>query len=389
MVIADLADARIAERAIAVGTYASDLPTALKRALARVLVRLQLVPPIFPIYAVHSCESTTPAFVREAAHHAGVEVRAWFLLIEPGPDHKRPVFFLFTQDPDACLVVKFSRLVHDRRKAEREARGLAAAHGAGPVAAAHAPTVLADFELSGHHAVIQTALPGQSVGRMVGGWGSRRRKLDQMEPVVEWLCEIARATTHRRSSLGADVRELIDRGWSGGDAAHLTQVAAATPALFQHGDLADGNVIVGQGRFIAVDWELARAEGFPLWDLVYLAVCALPLVDGALGRGAADREENHVRYLNELFRGRAASSPQFFRWLRTSAVASGLNLETVPEVVALGLRWYATLQARLHERGELPTGSGWAPLERFAAQWLSDPDLGISWPAWRRSVGSS
>ena len=94
--------------------------------------------------------------------------------------------------------------------------------------------------------------------------------------------------------------------------------------MFQHGDFADGNVIADGNSFVAVDWELARADGFPLWDLLYLAVCALPLLDGALGEDVASREDEHVRYLNALFRGRAASSAAFFRWLRAmAAIRSG------------------------------------------------------------------
>jgi hypothetical protein len=389
-VIVDLADGRAAERAIAIGTHAADLPTAAKREIARALVRLGLVPPLGPVYTVHSSASTTPALVGEAARRAGVEVDGWFLLIEPGPDHKRPVFYLLSGQEGAAAVVKFSRLLDDRRKAQREARGLAAARSAGAVAASHAPHVLADFELGGHHAVVQTAILGRTVGRMASAWGLRRgRKLAQIEPVVEWLCRIARATAHRRGSLDDDLCDTIAGGWSGDVAQHLARVAAATPAVFQHGDLADGNVIVDRGAFMAIDWELASSDGYPLWDLLYLAVCALPLVDGALDGGAADREEKHVRYLNELFRGGAASSPDFFRWLRAAAEASGLGLEAVPEVVALGLRWYSTLQARLHRRGELPSGTGWAPLERFAEQSLTDADLGIAWPAWRNSIGSA
>lgn len=386
IVIADLSHGRAAERALAVGTDAGSVRAAAKRGLARAVVRFRLLPPIVPMYTVQSSPSTTPALVREAARQVGVKVEGWFLLIEPGPDHKRLVFFLFTGRGDPHLVVKFSRLVDDGSKAWREARGLEAARAAGAAIVAHAPKVLAEFEISRHHATVQTAAIGQTLARTVSGRQSRRKKVSQIESVVDWLCEIGRTTAHRRGSLGDDVRETIARSSSGSDADRLVRIAWASPAVFQHGDLADGNVIIDGDSFVAVDWELARADGFPLWDLVYLAVCALPLVDDAFGEDAARREDEHVRYLSDLFRGRAASSAVFLRWLRAAADASGLNPHAVPEIVTLCLLWYSTLQTRLHAQGELPSGSGWAPLERFTSEWLADPELGMSWPLWRDSV---
>ena len=377
IVIADPSHGRVAERAIALGTHAGNMRAATKRELARVLVRFRLLPPILPMYTVHSHSSTTPALVREAARQAGVEVGGWFLLIQDGPDHRRLVFFLFTGRGDAHVVVKFSRLVDDSHKARREARGLEVARAAGAVIAARAPKVLAEFEISGHHATVQTAATGQTLGRTVSARGSRRQKLSQIETVVDWLCEIARATAYRRGSVRDDVRETITRRFSGSDTDRLLKIAFAAPAVFQHGDLSDGNVIVDGEDFVAVDWELARADGFPLWDLICVAVCTLPLLDRGLYEKSAQREDEHVRHLGDLFRGRAASSAAFLGWLRSVADASGVDATVVPEIVTLWFLWYSEQWA------------GWAPLERFTLEWLTNPELGMSWPLWRDSSSGS
>jgi hypothetical protein len=387
IVIADLSRGQAAEHALGVATHADDLPGAAKRAFARALVRFRLLPPIFPLYAVCAPE-TTPAFVREAVRRTGLDVVGWFLLVEPGPDHKRLVFFLLTERGPAA-VVKFSRLVDDSRKGEREAQGLRAAQAAGPDVVAHAPKLLAQFEISRHHATVQTAAAGQAFTRAMAGRGSRRTRLSQLGAVVEWLSKIAQATSRRRTSLSDDVRRAIaDSRLVPEDAEHLVRIASLSPAVFQHGDLADGNVITNLDSFLAIDWELAEPEGFPLWDFIYLAVCALPLLDRAVGDDPGSRDTAHVRYLHDLVRGRAPSSAAFFDWLVELADASGLSLDAVPEIVTLCLLWYSTLQTRLAASGDLPSGSAWAPLTWFAEDWLADPDLGLSWRLWRETIGA-
>jgi Phosphotransferase enzyme family len=376
IVVVDLSHGPAAERALAVATHAGTFRAAAKRSFARAIVRFRLLPPIVPMYTVHSASSTTPALVREAARQAGVEAVAWFLLIEPGADHRRLVFFLFTGRGEPQVVVKFSRLRDDLRKAKLEARGLEAAAVAGASVVEHAPKLLAQFEIGRHHATVQTAIPGQTLGRTISTRGSRRRKLMLIEAVVDWLCEIARSTAHRRGSLGADFCQTIMRGCSG-DAARLMRIASSAPAVFQHGDLADGNIIVDGDAFVAVDWELARADGFPLWDFICLTVCTLPLLDRKVYDQGEHREDAHVRHLGDLFRGRAPSSSVFLQRLRSVADASGLDPAVVPEIVTLWFLWYSEQWA------------GWAPLERFTSHWLAAPDLGMSWTLWRDSMSSS
>jgi hypothetical protein len=386
VVIADLSNGRVAERALAIGTHAYDVPAAAKRAVARTIVRLRFLPPILPMYSVYSRLSATPAFVRQAAQQAQLQISGWFLLIESGPDHRRLTFFLFGVRGDLEAVVKFSRLKDDGGKARREARGLDAARAAGAPLVAHAPKLLGAFELSEHHAIVQTAATGQALARVMSGRESRESKLSRMEAVADWLSDIACATSRPRSSLDPEVHETIMRAPNSVDAHQLLRVIGSAPEVFQHGDFTDWNIIIDRDSFVAVDWELARPDGFPLWDLIYLAVSALPALDDAVGADATRRDDEHVRYLHDLFRGRAASSATFLRWLRSTADASGLSTEDVPALITACLLWYSTLQTRLHARGDLPTGSGWAPLERFTADWLADPQLGTSWPLWREQI---
>jgi hypothetical protein len=322
-----------------------------------------------PGYTIQSRTSTTPALVREAARQAGVQARGWFLQTQRAADHASAAFFLLTEEGHADLVVKFSRLVGDRRKTGPEIRGLEAARAAGAVVFAHAPRLVTEFELSGHHAVVQTAVLGPTAARIAGTWGlgSRSRKLEHIEAIVEWLFEVARVTAHRRTSVREDVRDAIVSRWRGGEVERLIETAATAPAVFQHGDLADENVIVDGDGFIAVDWEWARDDGFPLWDLLSLAVTALPLVEGAAG------DDDRVRRLRDLFHGRARSSMLLFDWLRRAAVASGLDMALVPQIVTL---WFLSCSQR---------PDGWPALERFAAEWLADPELGVSWSFWPRS----
>jgi len=138
----------------------------------------------------------------------------------------------------------------------------------------------------------------------------------------------------------------------------------------------EGNIIADGGDFVAVDWELARADGFPLWDLMCVAVSTLPLVDRALYEESTRREDEYVRHLGDLFRGHAASSAVFLRWLRSVADASRVEPAIVPEIVTLWFLWYSEQWA------------GWAPLERFTSEWLASPELGMSWPLWRDSTSS-
>ena len=65
-----------------------------------------------------------------------------------------------------------------------------------------------------------------------------------------------------------------------GAPADLVERLPAVPAVLQHNDLGTWNVVTDGRAFMAVDWESARPDGMPLWDLCYFLADALPRLAG-------------------------------------------------------------------------------------------------------------
>ena len=87
--------------------------------------------------------------------------------------------------------------------------------------------------------------------------------------------------------------------------------SAQLPAVLQHNDLGTWNAVwAAPGEFTVLDWESARANGLPLWDLLYFSVDALGLLDGA--RTAEQRADHAVR----LLRGELPASQTLFETIR-------------------------------------------------------------------------
>jgi hypothetical protein len=129
-----------------------------------------------------------------------------------------------------------------------------------------------------------------------------------------------------------------------------------------------------------VDWEDARANGLPLWDLVYFLSDSLALLDRAYGGRA--RQEHFL----SLFKGTGRSSPVLFRWLRRAVQESSVSPDAVaPIVAACWMSQVLTHVTRgedaarfaVHGLAKLP------PWERWATLWLNDPELGPGWSSWR------
>jgi hypothetical protein len=362
--------------ALAVGAWnpAGTRMGAVKHRAGRALLHAGVFPPMRTLYAVRADASgNVPALVALAAGRLGMQLGAWYLVAERGPDDKRLAFFLVPPGTArAEAVVKFSRIPHERTKNDRESRGLLAAHRAGRTVSEHAPRLLGRAAVAGHHANIESVAPGRTLGRLLLGPWPTSQKLAALDGVARWLATVARSTRRERAVvdralLDAVASSSLDRTVT----ATLVETARTTPAVLEHGDLAGHNVLVADGNFTAIDWELANADGYPLWDVLYLALYCLPLVAGTRD------DETTLRYLRRLFRGEEQDSPRLFGWLHAVADAAGVPPEAVPRLVTLGLLWYADVRVRLvSEHG--------TPLLRFQRTWLSDPDLGLAWPAWRR-----
>jgi hypothetical protein len=372
--IVELSQRRPAALAVGAWNPAGSRAGAVKHRAGRALLHAGLFPPIRPLYAVRAGgPGNVPALVALAADRLGMQLAAWYLVVERGPDDKRLAFFLVPAGAvRADAVVKFSRIRHDRAKNDREDRGLLAVHRAGSTVRDHAPRLLGRAEVAGYHANTESVAPGQTLGRLLLGPRPRAEKLAVLDRVVRWLATTARSTRRERARVD---RALLDAVRSSSldrtSMASLVETARTTPAVLEHGDLAGHNVLVADGDFTAIDWELADSDGYPLWDALYLALYCLPLAAGNQDDGSM------LRYLHRLFRGEEQDSPRLFGWLRAVADAAGLPPDAVPPLVTLGLLWYADVRVRLvSEQG--------TPLLRFERAWLSEPGLGLAWPAWRR-----
>lgn len=331
-------------------TDAAERLSMFKHRVGAALVGFSLLPPLRPMLGIASAAGTTPAVVATARRAGLAPEGQWFMVVPSGTAPKRGAFFLFGEEAVPELVVKFARLRGYDDKFRREERGLASARAAGRMVSARAPQQRGDIEVAGFRATVHTAARGAPLGSVLRRAGDRSEKLLLLDRIASWLRDVSAATMRPSRS--------------------------RIPAVFEHGDLADGNIIVSGREFTVIDWELATSEGVPLRDLLYLCLNALPLLDGAV------TEEEHVEHLVGLFRGTAPSSGRFFGWLSQAGAAVGLGLDDVPQLVMGGLAHHAALRRRLHS--DAGFADEWMVLERLAQRWPETPGLGPSWTAWAR-----
>jgi hypothetical protein len=201
-----------------------------------------------------------------------------------------------------------------------------------------------------------------------------------LEAVAAWIVQVGVETSGGRASAAVEVERLraetiptrgdVDPGISD----RLDQL----PAVLQHNDLGGWNVVVDRAAgFTAVDWESARSQGLPLWDLWYFLAHTLVQLDGFDG--------DPVDGFRRLFRGEAPSSALLFRWTREAAQALDLPAETLGPLATLcwlhHSRSGGARAVALEGRGG--EAKSW-PAARFIDVWLADPALGPSWIRWQR-----
>jgi hypothetical protein len=102
--------------------------------------------------------------------------------------------------------------------------------------------------------------------------------------VIHWLGELGASTSRMTptSELVDPLHELVRRlealyplDTAERRALHrhvdeLTDAADELPVVFQHGNVADWNLIVGpDGNIVFLDWEFAEPDGLPLWDVFF------------------------------------------------------------------------------------------------------------------------
>jgi hypothetical protein len=379
-VLLDLTDRRAAAAGAGTGLVPGGRRGVFKHRVGRGLLRVGLFPPVRTVYTVRA-PSTIPAIVERSREVTGFAPNGWFLKTEPD-EWRRCVFYVYratSRHPDA--VIKFSRRRGDTGKSAREVTGLHILASGPQVAQERSPRLLGSFDIDGYHADVQTAVRGKTLTRVLDSPGSRAGKVGHLEAVHRWLCDVARASATRRTAAPENLRTAATpQQGHPNTRADLTAVLAAAPSVFMHGDLSDGNVMIGK-EFSIIDWEYAEPHGLPLWDQLKLALYSLPLLDGA------HSEAQHTDHLTALFRGQLPGSDLLFRWLRDLALASGVRPDQVPALISLGLRYrLARRMARRLAETEGDLGS-WAPVDKFTEIWFSAPDLGLDWSAWQARTG--
>jgi hypothetical protein len=310
------------------------------RAAAEALARGMRLPGR-PRTVLGSRTEGAPFIVAPALAELGLERAEGFAAFGRWADRlSRGAWFLFA--PDAAepgWVVKFARVPGTRRLFDADERGLRLAAEAGEPVASHAPRLVTRYTAGGLDASVETA----AVGEPLAG----REAIDR---IAGWVVAVARATA---SPSPRRVHESLP----------------PLRTVFQHGDLSDENVFVRDGSFTIVDWESARADGMPLWDVFYFLTHALAAADGVASE--EEREQHFVR----LWRGELPASQTLRRWALAAAEATDVPHEAIGQLATLLWTTYAENDARHAAR----VGSAVPATVRFARRWASDPALGPGW----------
>jgi hypothetical protein len=332
--------------------------------------------------AVLTRGAAQPLLVAEAAKRFDFGPQPdWFVVCGQGDVLARGLFVVFgagQRQPE--WIVKFARVPDYSEPFERDEAALSMVARVGGAASAHAPRLLGRFTVAGHHAAVETAAAGSRLSGVLQSRAPRAEKLRVLEAVAAWIVQVGVETSGGRASAAVEVARLraetiptrgdVDPGISD----RLDQL----PAVLQHNDLGGWNVVVDRAAgFTAVDWESARSQGLPLWDLWYFLAHTLVQLDGFDG--------DPVDGFRRLFRGEAPSSALLFRWTREAAQALDLPAETLGPLATLcwlhHSRSGGARAVALEGRGG--EAKSW-PAARFIDVWLADPALGPSWSRWQR-----
>ena len=333
-----------------------------------------------PLITLATRRPAPPESVRAASRLVGQPMDAWLPTFTGTHIHSRSVLQLFpVGERDPGWVLKLGRSGADERPFAHEEAALGWVERTGGAVARHAPRFMGRMQVGGRPASVESAAVGTGLDRLLAGPASRRRKLQVLESIATWLEQLAQQTLAPPSALERERERMAEQvlpHWRElGISPNLVRELPPMCAVFVHGDMWEQNIVVGGGGFTAVDWELARPEGFPLWDMVRFASMALGLLDGAL------TVEQRARHFISLWSGDAPSSPILFRWLLRAAEAARLPLDAVPAIVTL--RW---LDDPGRGRFEPPPSPA-RLLDRLPWLWLMEPGLGLHWDAWRTAQG--
>jgi hypothetical protein len=326
-----------------------------------------------------------PPLVIAAAADLGVPRDAqWFMSLGRGDQLSRNVLQLFEPGSDApSWVLKFVRMPGYSDPFERDERGLGLAASAS-VAAAHAPRLIGRFEADGLDASLETAAHGELLLRLLTSDRPRAERLRRVEEIASWIVELGARTRSAPAALEPErmrlLRDVVPY-WTGyGATGDLVESLPAILPVLQHNDLGAWNILVDRNSFTAVDWESARADGLPLWDLVYFLTDALATIDA--------REGGWDDFFTRLYLGELPSSRILFGWIRRAVEAASVPVEAVGQVVTLGWLHHGLSHRHREAALERAKAIGYPSpprLERVARLWLETEGLGPTWAEWRKT----
>jgi hypothetical protein len=278
----------------------------------------------------------------------GLRQPSWLLLTPRFPASAHVVLLLLA-DGAPALVAKIARL-RDDDGPEREGRALRAFSDAGGDAGS-APDVIHAGRVGGHAVLLERAIGGRPLDRRrvrgnpsrwigaVAAWTGRMPVTGRLGDAEHETLLSAPITAVRDRLRDDRTAALVDA--SAGLLASLKD--AGMPLVFEHGDLGHPNLVeVADGRIVALDWELARADGLPLNDLVFF----LGYVALAIEGDTADPFGAFERLLTDPA-AHAADA------IRAEARRIGIDPSLTPAlVVACWARATAGLASRLGDAGE-------------------------------------
>jgi hypothetical protein len=339
--------------------------------------------PLGPRFVTIGSRKTIRPFLAAAAERLGVDRETdWFLAAGHGDLLARGAFMLFrpgTRFPTWAL--KFCRMPGPDDRIDHDARGLRIAGTMGRAAAPRAPRFVGRLEIGGYHASLETAAPGRRVNGVLSAVLPGRAKRQLIERIVEWLTQIARETAAATNLLEPErgrMRQAVLPHWIRlGAPADLVDRLPPLCAVLQHNDLGTWNLVTQGDDFTALDWEGAKAHGFPLWDALYFLSDALASVDGVEGD---DRPEHFRR----LFLGELPASRVLDSSLARVADASGVPVHAFGPLATLCWLDHALAHRARRDRSRRyqlhAHDPGWM-IEQMATTWLTTPGLGPDWDA--------
>lgn len=277
------------------------------------------------------------------------------------------------------IVAKIARIADSGRVTDREAAVLRAVAAAPPLVRDSAPRCLAVGRPWGLATLVESGV----VGAPLDPAAVRRDPDGAIALVVPWLAAlatdraVARPIAERLDRLVDGPLRAYERAAPPDDAERrriertLTLVerlrGSALPVVIEHGDVSHPNLLVGgDGRLLAVDWELGDPDGLPGHDLTgFLGYIAI-------ARAAAGRPADQARTVRALHLGDA---PWAEAAARTYAQAVHVAADLLPALTVLSwARRVVGLADRLHDG--IPTsidaGTGaWIRAHRFSAAWAA------------------